>query len=201
MASWRAMRSLERHALDSLVDQVLAQVGDARVLAPGDDVSVTDGAYVGTVRALVAEAFPGTPESLLHALDPGLVVLRRAEDEPSNAVGLTPSTLRVTKEYADGVDEMAERYGDLLNMTIKRSRYLDTDLNGPHLTLTDRFFAPRTVAGWRKLSRAFARLCESLHEVKQRSGLKQSEIFHEDRESHLLFARITDARGDELELA
>ena len=195
------MQTLERRALDSLVEQLLAKVGDARVLAPGGAVSVTDGEYVGTLRALLLEAFPGTPEPLLHALDPGLVVLRRAQEAPSEHVGLTESTLRVTKQYAEGVEDLAERYGDLLNMNIKRTRYLDTDLNGPALQFTDSFFAPRTVAGWRKLSRQFARLCESFHEVKQASGLKQSEIFYEHTDSHLIPAELVDRDGAPLELA
>ena len=195
------MRSLEKRALDSLIDQLLSNIGNhARVVGPSGSLTALDDRYVGVLKHLLLEAYPQTPEALLTSVRDDLIVVTRAIDAPSELVGFEPSTLRVTKTYSKGIDEWREMYGDLLNVTIQPTRYLDTDLHEPYITFHESFFAPRSITGWMKLSRHFARVCNAMEDLKRLSGLKQKEVFYDHRESNLIPAQFVDNRGELLEL-
>ena len=143
------MRSLEKRALDSLIDQLLTKIGDhARVVGPNGALSALDDRYVGVLKHLLLEAFPETPEALLTSVRDDLIVVTRAIDAPSELVGFEPSTLRVTKTYAKGIDEWRAMYGDLLNVTIQPTRFLDTDLHEPYITFHESFFAARSISAY-----------------------------------------------------
>ena len=109
--------------------------------------------------------------------------------------------MRVTKTHHREISSLRDNFGTMLNITFQRSRYLDTDLENPCLRFSEDFFRPRSIAGWLKLSRHFAKLCAAMHEVKQRSGLKQAEIHHEHRYDHLVPVNFVTRHGDALELA
>ena len=51
-----------------------------------------------------------------------------------------------------------------------------------------------------ELSLSLARLCASMAEMKTLAGLKQSEVFYDDRDSHLIASQLVDTRGEILEL-
>jgi hypothetical protein len=195
-------RSLAKRAIDTMIEQLLERIGDgAHVLGPGARVSVLDTVYVGTVKELLHLSFPGVPDEGLSELRSDLIVVRRGREAPSELVGLEPSVLRVSKANASSVDDLQQSVGDLLNVTVQPTRYLDTDWKGPQLTFDARFFVPRSIASWIKLSRHFARVCAAMGELKDRSGLAQRNVFHEGRDTQLIPATIVDARGEPLELA
>ena len=131
------------------------------------------------------------------ALRDDLIVVAQAEEAPGNVVHYAPSVLRVAKASASHVPTWRHRYAQLLNVDIQASRYLETDLRDASLTFHPSFFAPRSLAGWARLSRHFARMCHSFLELSRRSGLKQDQISHSDRETHLVYATLRDAPGDE----
>lgn len=195
------MRSLEQHALGSLVDQILVRVGDnARVVAPGGALTPLDGVFVGVLKTLLLESFPGTPDALLSSLQEGLIVIARPHEEDSQLVTLGESRLRVGKEYWPPLKDTAEYYANALNMHIVPTRYQESDLRDPHFVFHDKFFRARSIKGWAKLSAHFARLCALLDDVKTLSGLKQQEVFHSERDTHLVYALITNSAGEELTL-
>ena len=195
------MRSLERRALDSLIGQLLSKIGGhARVVGPNGSLTALDDRYEGVLKHLLLEAFPQTPEALLTSVRDDLIVVTRAIDAPSELVGFEPSTLRVTKTYAKSIEEWRETYGDLLNVTIQSTRHLDTDLHEPYITFHESFFAPRSITGWMKLSRHFARICDAMDNLKRLSGLKQKEVFYDDHNSNLIPAQFVDNRGELMEL-
>ena len=105
-----------------------------------------DAVYVGTLRSLLQDAFPGAPEMIFASVDEEKVVIKRSmkDEAPSALVGFEPSTLRVVKsKERDKVSAWHDTYGPLLNMTIQPSRYLETDLKGASLFFHESFFAPR----------------------------------------------------------
>ena len=155
------MRSLEKRALDSLIGQLLTKIGDhARVVGPNGALSALDDRYVGVLKHLLLEAFPETPEALLTSVRDDLIVVTRAIDAPSELVGFEPSTLRVTKTYAKGIDEWREMYGDLLNVTIQPTRFIDTDLREPYLHYVSRVVLCSSIHHW--MDEVIPTLCESL---------------------------------------
>ena len=196
------MQSLERRALDTMISALLDKVGGhARILSPSQSFTALDETYVGVLKRLVLDAYPQTPEVLLHSLADDLIVVTRALDEaPSELVGYEPCTLRVTKKHANGLDELQQAYGDLLNVTILSTRYLETDLRNPSITFDESFFKARSISGWAKLSRHFARVCAAMEELKNETGLKLKDVFHDEGESHLVPTQFVDGHGDTLEL-
>ena len=55
------MRSLEKRALDSLIQQLLTKIGDhARVVGPSGSLTALDDRYVGVLKHLLLEAY-GAP--------------------------------------------------------------------------------------------------------------------------------------------
>lgn len=197
------MRSLEKRALDSLTDQLLAQIPGARILGPGAPLSASDERYVGRLKTLLRDALPGVPDSILSSVHEDLVVVQRAREEPSQLVGWEPSVMRVIRgRSAEDVDSWQETYGDLLNISIQPSKFLETDLRGASLTFTDQFFSPRSIKGWQKLSLHLARACDAMAELMKASGLKQRDVTHEDHgDSHLIHTNLVSMSGDALELA
>ena len=195
------IRSLQKRAIDTLITQLLARVGeDAHVLGPGGAISPSDTRFIGVLKEMLLEAFPGTPEALLSSVRGDLIVVARARDSPSALVGFDPCTLRVASTNAPDLTQWRERFGELLNVTISPTKYLETDLKDPTLTFHESFFAPRSIAGWAKLSRHFARLCASMEELRSISGLKQKAVFYDDRDSHLVPAFFVSANGETLVL-
>ena len=166
------MRTLGKRAIDNLIEQLLSTVGNARIVGPGGAFSPLDNKYVGVLKQLLLEAFPGTPESVLAGVREDLIVVTRAVEEPSTLVSFAPSHLRVANPYAGSVDALREKYSELLNVTIHPTRYLDTDLADPSIVFHESFFAQRSIRGWGKLSLYFARLCASMEEMAKASGLK-----------------------------
>ena len=197
----KTMRSLEKRALDSLIEQVLATVdAPTRILGPGASINPLDERYVGRLKQLLMDAIPGIPEPLLTSVRDDLIVVARANVEPSDVVRFEESTLRVIKTRAAELDKWQETYGDPLNVNIKPSRYLETDLKDCSLTFSEQFFAPRSIQGWRKLSLHFARICGAMAELMTLSGLKQKEVFHESRDTHLIYTNLVNVRGGSMEL-
>lgn len=195
------LRSLEKKAVDSLIDQLLSKMDTpARIVGPNATLSPLDGRYVGSLKSMLREAIPGIPDSLLSSVRDDLIVVTRVTEAAIEMVGLESSTLRVAKGFQKSVDEMQEEFGELLNVDIQQGKYLDTDWNGPVLTFTDQFFSPRSINGWAKLSLYFARLCAQMEEMKARSGLRQSQIFFEDRDSNLIPTQLLSRNGEVVEL-
>ena len=195
------MRSLEKRAIDALIQQLLAHVGsDARIVGPGGAFSPLDSKYVGVLKQLLLEAFPGTPESALASVREDLIVVTRAIGEPSTLVNFAPSHMRVAKPYSGGVASMREKYSELLNVTIQATRYLDTDLADPSIVFHESFFAPRSIKGWAKLSLSFARLCATMENLAEVSGLKPHYIFHGKSDSRLVDSQIVNLHGESLDL-
>ena len=195
------LRSLEKQSLDALVQQVLAKVGsNARVLGPNAPLSPLDDRYIAPLKTLIREAIPGVPDSLLTSMRDDLIVVQRSLPEPSELVGFEPSILRVVKSRSGNVEAWQETYGDLLNVSIIPSRFLETDLKDCALTFSEQFFAPRSIQGWMKLSRHFSRVTAALSELAQISSLKQKDVFYDDRDSHFIYTNLVSAQGDPLEL-
>ena len=194
------MKSLEKQSLDALVDTLLTKIGDnARVLGPSAPLTVLDARYVGTLRSLLHQAFPGTPDALFLSVRDDLIVVTREIENPTNLVGFEPSVLRV-KAHAGLVDDWRATYGDALNVTIRRSKHLETDLKDCSLTFSEQFFAPRSIIGWAKLTRHLARLCAAMAEMMAASGLKQRNVFRDDKESSLVFANLVTSHGTPMDL-
>ena len=197
------VKTLEKAALDNLIGQLLTKVGgDARVIAPNAALMPLDARYVGLLKSLLSESMPGVPDTLLSSVRPDLIVIQRAlsSEPPSDLVGFEPSTLRVVKSRAGNVEAWQETFGDLLNVSIVPSRFLETDLKDCALTFSDQFFAPRSIQGWMKLSRHFSRVTAALSELAQLSSLKQKDVFYDDRDSHFIYTNLVSAQGDPLEL-
>ena len=195
------MRSLEKRALDALVDQLIAKMPGARIVGPGAPLSALDERYVGRLKAVLTEALPGIPESVLSAVNEDVIVVQRAHEAPSELVGWEPSVMRVVRgRAAADIRAWQRTYGDLLNISIQPSRYLETDLRGASLTFTEQFFAPRSILGWRKLSLHFARACDAMAQLMISSGLRQRDVTFEDRDSNLIYTNLVGVNGDTLEL-
>jgi hypothetical protein len=189
------LRSLEKRAVDELIQQLLGKIGDARVVGPNAPLTVLDAHYVGPLKALLAEAIPGIPDPLLTSVRDDLIVVRRAPPEPPSAlVGFYKSYLRVASPHSEAVDRLRADYGAVLNVDIQRTRLVETDWRDPVLTFSDRWFARRSLKGWSKLSLHLARLCARAEELKKRTGLRQEDVFYSDRDGNLLSAQMVSAR-------
>ena len=195
------VRSLEKRAVDSLIDQLLSKLPPARIVGPNASLSPLDDKYLGSLKRMLKGAIPGIPDALLSSVNDDLIVVTRAAEGAIELVGLEPSTLRVAPPFHDRVEELQEDFGELLNVEIQRGRHLDTDWQNPILTFTDQWFSPRSVRGWAKLSLYFARLCASVEEMKTRSGLKQKEVFYDERpSSNLIRSQLLSSTGEVMEL-
>ena len=196
------MRSLEKRALDSLIDQLLESIPGARIVGPGAQLSASDEKYVGTLKAMLQEAIPGIPDSLLLSVRDELIIVQLAREEPSSLVHWDPSVMRVVKDIdANEIQSWQETYGDILSIDIRPSKYLETDLKNASLTFSEQFFAPRSIQSWRKLSLHFARACDAMARLMTLSKLRQRDVRHEDRgDSHLIHTNLVSANGDALEL-
>ena len=195
------MRSLEKRSVDTLIQQLFATRfgGRARIVGPGAPLSVLDERYAGPLKGLLAEAYPGVPESLWASMSDNLIVLARAAEEPSQVVGFEESTMRLVRSLSERAEEWQREYGDLLNVTIQPSRFMETDLRGASLTFSEQFFAPRSIQGWAKLSRHFARLCASMAELASISGLRQRDVGYTNRETNLIYTNLVSANNQPLE--
>ena len=193
------MKSLEKKALDSLIEQLLSQLPKARLVGPGAPLEVLDERYLGRLKDLLHEAFPGTPDALFSAVRDDLIVVQRAEESRGELAYFEPSTLRVPRADAEDLKRWTREYADLLNVSVQRSRHLDADLKGPSLTFTEQWFSPRSFEGWAKVTLRLARTCAAWLELKGAAGLKQREVFHEDRDSHLVHAAFARVRRGEVE--
>ena len=186
------MRTLQKRSIDTIVEQLLANIGDgASILGPG--ASIADVQYVGSLRQLLSEA--GVPEPALAGVRPDLIVVKRLPPEPIDLVCFSPSVLRVANADDSTVAQLQSQYGDALNVTVQRTRFLETDLKSASLEFRDQFFAPRSILGWAKLSRQFARLCHAMLELKEKSRLDQRNVFYTDQESALIRSKLVGARG------
>ena len=197
------MRSLEKRALDSLIDQLLESIPGTRIVGPGAPLTALDEKYVGTLKAMLQEAIPGIPDAMLSSVRDELIVVQLAREEPSSLVAWEPSVMRVVKDIdANEIQSWQETYGDILSIDIRPSKYLETDLKNASLTFSEQFFAPRSIQSWRKLSLHFARACDGMAQLMTLSKLKQRDVTHEDHgDSHLIHTNLVSANGDALELA
>ena len=200
MTEMREVRSIERRSIDSLVQQLFDRIGgENRIAGPGEALSPLDERYVGVLKLLLQEAFPGTPEEVFSSVKDDLIVVSRAAVQPSELVSFTPSTLRVAPPYSERVGDIQNKYASLLNLTVLPTRYLDTDLMDPNLLFSQGFFSERSIKGWARLSLTFARLCASMQEMAFASGLKQEHVFHGGT-SNLIPCRFSNRQGEEMEL-
>ena len=187
------MRDLQRRATDSLIEQVLRQFEDAVVLGPGSRLGVLHERYEGRLIDLLHAAFPDTPESVFHRVRPDLVVVSRdLTPPPSGVVRFSDSVLRVPKGKASAavLREWQEAYA-LTNVTLRRTRYLDSDLHDCRLRFDKTLFVPRSFEAWARLSLGWARQCAAMLELKRLTGLKQKElIFSDGRDSSLVPATL-----------
>lgn len=191
-------RSLQKRAMDSMVSQLLSKIGDARVLGPGGPVSALDAKYVGPLKTLLLEAFPGLPEHLLASVRDDLIVVRRATLSPSGLVSYGPSTLRLAKAHMKQKEEWQGEYG-VLNVTLQKSRHVESDLEDAHLIFHEGFFHPRSLKSWAKLGLYFARLTASMEELASRSNLKPNNVYHGRSDSHNVYAVLHDRNGGEVD--
>ena len=198
----KEMRSLEKRALDSLIDQLLESIPGAHIVGPGAPLTALDEKYVGTLNAMLQEAMPGIPDGLLSSVRDELIVVQRAREEPSSLMRWEPSVMRVVKNIdASEIQSWQETYSDILSIDIRPSKYLETDLKNASLTFSEQFFAPRSIQSWRKLSLHFARTCDAMARLMVLSKLKQRDVTHEDHgDSHLIHTNLVSANGDALEL-
>ena len=179
------MATLQARTIDALIAQLLERVGEhARVVAPSDALTALDTRYVGPLRRLLEEAFPGVPETAFYAVRDDLVVVQRgglsraAEDA---LVGYAPGmTLRVARASDKRVRELHDTYGDALSvLRLTRTRHLETDLRNPVLQLGEAFFRPRSIPAWARVTVRLAQLCQALARLKSEAGLAQANVFHE----------------------
>ena len=187
------IRSLQKRAVDSLVEQLISKIGvEVRILKKGSKLSVLDAEYLGTLKGMLQEAIPGIPESLLASVSDDLIVVTRAPPEPEvhEAVGMELSTLRVAAGFAKEMDDWADDYAQRLNVDIQPGRHLETDWNSPIITFTEEWFKPRSIKEWANVSLYFARMMASMEELKKHAGLKQRNVFYEDRDSHLVHSQF-----------
>jgi hypothetical protein len=184
------MRTLEKRSLDSLVAQV---VGDGRVLAPGASISPLDYKYEGTLKQLLKDAFPNTPE-VVFAVRDDLIVVSRVNDTPSEVVRFSGSQLRLSKYHSHKVNEL-QHYAQLLNVTVHPTQLLESDILDLSLVLDESFFVPRSIKGWARLSLYFARLCAAMEELASQAAIK--DIVG----TGLVPITLLDRRGDEMRLA
>ena len=193
------VRTLEKKSLDSLIQQLLEKVGDnARVLGPGGRFSPLDTKFVGVLKQLLADSLPGIPEPLLSSVREDLIVVTRAVEEPSSLVSFGGSTMRLAKGYSGEAEELRNEYEDLLNVEIKSTKYVETDLSGAHIVFNEMFFAERSIKGWAKLGLYFARLTASMEDLARRSGLKPSGVSHGRSDSRLVYTHFEDRHGEEV---
>ena len=196
------MRSLEKLSLDSLINQLLESIPGARIMGPGAPLSASDDKYVGILKALIQEAIPGVPDTLLSSVRDDLIVVQRAREQSSSLLQWEPSVMRVVKHIDNSeIQSWQETYGDILSIDIRPSKYLETDLKNASLTFSEQFFAPRSIQSWRKLSLHLARACDAMAQLMTLSRLKQRGVTHEDHgESHLIHTNLVGAEGEALEL-
>ena len=198
------MRPLQKRATDSLVEQLMARIGRARIVGPNAPLHVSDERYVGRLKDLLLQAYPGTPIEAFASVRDDLIVLARAQETRSELAHFEPSVLRVPNGDADTLRRWGAEFGALLNCTIQKGRHLETDLKGPSLTFHEQFFSPRSLEGWAALTLRLARACQAFVDLKVLSGLKSKSIFHTDRDTHLVhatFARTRHGESVPLELA
>ncbi|MDC0525414.1 hypothetical protein OAO87_00350 [bacterium] len=194
------MSTLQKKATDALVDQLMDQIGNARIVAPHARFNALDGQYIGRLRDLLSQAFPGSPPELFHTIREDLIVISRDFSPPSTQlVRFDDSRLRVPKMTAERQEEL-ERYSALTSAEVLRTRYLDTDLADCALTFDEQWFASRSLEKWEKLAHTFARMTSAWVELKRESGLKNGFI-NEVAGTHLIPCRIVGNReGEEVEL-
>ena len=187
-----------RYVVDSLIEQLIQQLGHVRIVRAGEPISVLDQRYVGTLKQVLIEHIPGIAAELLASLEDDSIVLQQADAvNRGEPVGLERSTLRVAGK-AD-IGKLQVEFAEELNVLIRQGKHLDTDWKAPILTFSEGWFAPRTIRGWAELSLYFARLCARMEELKVRTRLKERDIFYDDRDGHRIPTRLVDADGNLLE--
>ena len=150
---------------------------------------------------LLLETYPRIPDDLLGTVRDDLIVVARATEDTSTLVSFTPSTLRLSRDHAHKAEDLSARYSRLLNADIQQSRYLSSDLEDARLVFGEEFFVNRSIKGWVRLSQCFARLCASMEALRNESGLKQGEVSHSGRDTHLIPAEFASRLGEEMQLS
>jgi hypothetical protein len=197
------VESLQTRATDVLIDQLLERIGDdARVVRAGGRLGVLDSVYVGALRDLLEEAFPDTPSELFHRVRSDWIVVSRDLTPPdTKAVRYDESRLRVPKLSSDLREAWTETYGALTGAEIVSTRHLDADLHRCTLVFDRRFFRPKSIVGWARLARTFARMTAAWVELKRESGLRQNLVENEGSNSHQILSRLVEmVDGEEIEL-
>ena len=193
------VRSLEKRSVDSLISQMFAAIGgELRIVGPDGSLSASDERYVGILRRLLLDFVPGIPEEVLATVRENLIVVARATETASALVGFTPSTLRLSRDHWHKADKLQAKYGPLLNVTVQRGNYLETDFEDARLVFGEDFFVNRSTKGWARLSTYFARLCSSMQELRSQSGVR--EVSHSGRDTTLVPAEFVSRQGEELQL-
>jgi hypothetical protein len=202
MREGQPIRSLEKRSLDTLISQLFSRIGgEVRIVGPGGALTALDERYMGLLKQLLLESFPGIPDDLLGTVRDDLIVVARATEDASTLVSFTPSTLRLSRDHAHKAEELSAKYSRLLNVDIQPTRYLDTDLEDARLVFGEELFVNRSIKGWVRLSLYFARLCASMEALRGESGLKQGEVSHSGRETHLIPAEFASRLGEEMQLS
>ena len=198
------VRTLEKRAIDTLVDQLFSQIGNnPRMVGPEGSFSPLDDKYVGVLRLLLQQFIPNIPDSVLQSVREDLIVVtQHVLENPSQIVSVGQSRLRVGKQYHHNINEIKSKYAELLKLEVTPSPYNDTDIDFSEASIIfqDTFFAARSIKGWCRLSLYFARLCASMDQLSAKAGLKGESVFHSDRETHLLFTGFVSSNGQEMEL-
>ena len=201
MREGQPIRSLEKRSLDTLIKQLFSRIGgQLRIVGPGGALTALDERYMGLLKQLLLESFPGIPDDLLGTVKDDLIVVARATEDASTLVSFTPSTLRLSRDHAQKADELSAKYSRLLNIDIQQTRYLSSDLEDARLVFGEEFFVNRSIKGWVRLSQYFARLCASMEALRNESGLKQGEVSHSGRDTHLIPAEFASRLGEEMQL-
>ena len=180
------MKSLAKQSLDTLVETLLSELNaHVRVIAPGAPFTVLDSYYVGNLKQLLLEKYPGVPDSVFHQLRDDLIVVERNLSAPSRALTrFEPAILRVNKDVVTNQtrDELQEIYESLTNVTVKRHRYLPPDLpdlTGVALHFSPHFFSPKSFDRWQKVTQELARQVAAYAELKKKVGLSQKNVANE----------------------
>jgi hypothetical protein len=152
------------------------------------------------LKQLLQELIPGIPTDLLSTVRDDLIVISRATESVSTLISFAPSVLRLSRDHSHKAEHLQSKHGELLNITVQPTRYVDSDMEGPKLRFGEEFFLNRSFKGWTRLSVYFARLCAAMEELRAESGLKQREVSHGDRETHLIPTQFVNRQGEEMEL-
>eukprot|EP00966_Prymnesium_polylepis_P306527 7083167-Prymnesium_polylepis.2 len=103
-----------------------------------------------SIDSLVEQLFTqmeGIPTDLLSTVRDDLIVSRVTESA-STLIAFAPSVLRLSQDHSHKAQQLQTKYGELLNVTVQASRYVDSDMEGPKLRFGQDFFINRSFKGW-----------------------------------------------------